>query len=170
MANIELLTQERQERLITTKGKGELRDLIVKADKMQGLCEDIIINSKDAWINPDIQLSHLEGSSKGLNEIHKNADLNSLGFDYDLTQYSFSQLCTKFGVPVRYMKKCLEANELELVQENINKWLHKKDNNKKLMIRTYDDRIRGVLSDKYSRMDAPEILSNVYNVTSENLD
>ena len=99
-------------------------------------------------------MAEIELNNK-LHIVGKNGD-NEVG----LTPYAFSQLCTKLGIPTQYMKKCIEAGFTPLVMDNINNWL---DNfgHKKLLIRKYGDVVRGILSDKYSICDTPEILSAI---------
>jgi hypothetical protein len=153
MANIEALTLERQdEKLRTLRDTTKLSGLISHAEEIQKECVDYYVNSRHTWVEDDIKLG-----------------FNCDGYEAEkeMSQYSFSQLCTKFGVPVKYMKKCLVKGELDLVSDNLNRWLEK-ENEKKLMIRTYNDRVRGILSDKYSKMDSPEILTALDSATSGN--
>lgn len=81
-----------------------------------------------------------------------------------LTKHSLSQLCTKLGVPVRYIDKCSSAGRLDLVSDNLNSWLSTYDKN--LFIREYDNKARGILSDRYMTLDTPEILE----VLSDTID
>lgn len=74
-----------------------------------------------------------------------------------ISRYAMSQLCSKLGVPVRYIDKCINEGMLDLVSDNMNAWLE--DYNKNLLIREYNNQIRGVLSDRYSVLDAPDILT-----------
>ena len=73
-----------------------------------------------------------------------------------LTSHALNQLCGKMGVPVRYVQKCIEQGMPDLAAENINAWLD--EYHKSLFIRGYSDRARGVLSDKYATMDAPDVI------------
>lgn len=76
-----------------------------------------------------------------------------------LTRHSLAQLCTKAGIPMKYMDKCIENRKLGLVAENVNQWLG--DMNKELMLRDYAGRVRGIMSNKYSPLDTPEILNGI---------
>ena len=139
----ENVTEDKFERLVETEDQ-TLSDLFNKSNIIQKNCTD--------W--EDVPMSEIELNNK-LHIVGKNGD-NEVG----LTPYAFSQLCTKLGIPTQYMKKCIEAGFTPLVMDNINNWL---DNfgHKKLLIRKYGDVVRGILSDKYSICDTPEILSAI---------
>ena len=79
-----------------------------------------------------------------------------------MTRHSLSQLCNKIGVPIRYIDKCIDSGRLDLAAENINSWVD--DFGKSLFIREYRDTIRGVLSDRYSVLDTPQIMEALYDV------
>ena len=139
----ENVTEDKFERLVETEDQ-TLSDLFNKSNIIQKNCTD--------W--EDVPMAEIELNNK-LHIVGKNGD-NEVG----LTPYAFSQLCTKLGIPTQYMKKCIEAGFTPLVMDNINNWL---DNfgHKKLLIRKYGDVVRGILSDKYSICDTPEILSAI---------
>lgn len=79
-----------------------------------------------------------------------------------MTRHSLSQLCNKIGVPIRYIDKCIDSGRLDLAADNINSWLD--DFGKNLFIREHNNNIRGVLSDRYSTLDTPDILDAVNDV------
>ena len=139
----ENVTEDKFERLVETEDQ-TLSDLFNKSNIIQKNCTD--------W--EDVPMAEIELNNK-LHIVGKNGD-NEVG----LTPYAFSQLCTKLGIPTQYMKKCIEAGFTPLVMDNINNWL---DNfgHKKLLIRKYGNVVRGILSDKYSICDTPEILSAI---------
>lgn len=76
-----------------------------------------------------------------------------------LTKWSFGQLCNKAGVPTRYMDKCINSGLQHLVPANINDFLIFQ--NKKLLIRLYNDEVRGILGSKYVTLDTPDIIQVV---------
>ena len=73
-----------------------------------------------------------------------------------ISRYALGQLSSKIGVPARYIEKCVQSGRLDLAQDNVNSWLDGYDKN--LFLRDYDGTLRGVLSDKYSVCDSPDIL------------
>lgn len=139
----ENVTEDKFERLVESENH-TLSDLFLKSNTIQKNCTD--------WA--DVPMSEIELNHK-LHLIGRDGE-NEMG----LTPYAFSQLCTKLGIPTQYMKKCIESGFSPLVMSNINSWL---DNfgHKKLLIRKYGDIVRGILSDKYSICDTPEILSAI---------
>ncbi|MBO8161120.1 MAG: hypothetical protein H0Z24_05740 [Thermosipho sp. (in: Bacteria)] len=74
-----------------------------------------------------------------------------------LSDFAFSQLCAKLGIPVRYMKKCLDNGAVDLAIRNVNEWIFK-NGKTKFLIREFNGMIRGILSNRYSTLDTPEIL------------
>lgn len=79
-----------------------------------------------------------------------------------LTDFALSQLCSKIGVPVRYINACLENRKFNLAEKNINAWLS--SYGKGLFIRECYDKIRGILSNRYSVLDVPDILEVLSDV------
>lgn len=84
-----------------------------------------------------------------------------------MTSHSMGQLCGKLGVPARYIEKCALNGHVDLAQDNLNTWICNFD--KDLFLRAYKDKIRGVLSSRYSVLDTPEILE-VLNSSTRGLD
>lgn len=76
--------------------------------------------------------------------------------DLHMSDLALCQLCAKIGVPAGYIQNCFKLGKEDLAAENMNRWLE--DYEKELFIRTYEERVRGVLSSKYSVLDVPDIL------------
>lgn len=78
----------------------------------------------------------------------------------NFSDLALSQLCTKLNIPVRYMRKCIEDGEdgVTLFDDNLNHWLF--ENEQKFLLRTRNNDIRAVLSDKYSILDNIDIINN----------
>lgn len=131
----------------------DLNELVKQAKEIQAYCTDYNVKEVDSmkyWGHKNTLAFNPDGFNETVNKY--------------LTKYSRGQLCAKLGVPVRYLDKCLDANKLYLATDNINSWLQ--DYNKPLFIRGYKDKVRGILSDKYSVLDTPDIL----DVLGETLD
>lgn len=136
-----------------------------QAMEIQSHCKDVIVKdmSKSVEFN---YCRHAEGQP--LRQLLYNPyDVSTYGecLEEDwldnthlsvLTPYSFGQLCTKLNIPLRYLEKCEQANKFRLAEDNVNSWLH--SNNKGILIRLYDNSIRGILGSKYTMFDAPDIL------------
>lgn len=139
----ENVTEDKFERLVDAENEN-FSTLVDKADVIQSKCTDI-----DGVLMSDLKLN---------DNLHLY--LSEQNEEVGVTPYAFGQLCTKLGVPTQYMKKCIEAGFSPLVTDNINKWLAY-FGHKKLLIRKYGEVSRGILSDKYSVCDTPEILSAI---------
>ena len=70
-----------------------------------------------------------------------------------LTEWAHAQLAGKLDIPIKYYNK-MKSQEHQLFIDNVNTWLHKpkmgseaKDD--RLLIRSMDNNVRGVLSTKY---------------------
>lgn len=87
-----------------------------------------------------------------------------------MTDYALGQLCNKLGVPSAYIQKCLNAgvNAYEdeessqnvfntLAVNNLSTWTEQYKGNG-ILVRNYQDKVRGVLSNRYSICDTPTIL------------
>lgn len=74
----------------------------------------------------------------------------------DITDNAFSQLCTRMGVPARYIKKCFDAGKSKLAIENFRAW--EKENVGNMLIRESDGVARAVLSDSYTPFDNYRVL------------
>lgn len=122
---------------------GTIQSLLTTANNIQNKCQDFLVS--------DIP-HHMVYKENGKLSFIKGA----LPVSYDMSRYSRSQLCSKLGVPAGYIQNCLSTGRSHLVYENINSWLRTFD--KDLLVRTYKNCVRGVLSDKYSILDTPEVL------------
>ena len=131
-------------------------ELIALSDGIQQRCKDF------------------SASTKSLNDFYFNGDTCSLVYKAEdgskrntpFTKHSLSQFCSKIGVPAGYIDKCIDSGRLDLAEENVSSWLE--DFNKELFIREYasekGNRIRGVLSDRYSVFDTPDILRGMQDL------
>ena len=142
--------------LTTEKKQMTLENAYQHAVAIQSMCEDYIVE--------DVTNRNC----------YYNADFNGLQFTTEsdtrhmlpLTSHALGQLCNKMGVPVRYVTKCIEQGMPDLAADNINAWLD--EYHKNLFIRGYNDTARGILSDKFAVMDAPEVIEVLTDSFSEN--
>lgn len=132
--------------MITTINK--LEQLNTQGIKIKKLLDQVVsINAR----REDIMLDMKDF------KFNSNGTIGINGRDYDITEYALSQDCAKIKVPVTYIKNCFNTGIGELAADNMNTWtsVH---GDKKVFIRAYDGIIRGVLSDRYSKLDSQEIL------------
>ena len=121
--------------------------LIKKSQEIDSLCEDYTVNRANSG-------NMRFNESAGITFIPNGKD--STVQRLPLSRFALGQLCTKVGVPTRYIDKCIDSGRIDLAKDNINSWLE--DYNKDLFIREYNGTVRGVLSSKYSVCDSHEIL------------
>lgn len=123
-----------------------LEELLSYAQEIQSDCKDYTVtaNSTTAHFNPTGDIIYLPDIEK---------DSRKVG----ISRYALGQLCSKLGVPVKYIEKCFNEGQVDLAAENVNTWLS--DYGKTLFMREYKNSIRGVLSSRYSVVDTPDILS-----------
>lgn len=79
--------------------------------------------------------------------------------NFGVTDLALSQLCNKLGLPLRYFRRLRESDSADLrslALENLNTLLGNYD--KPFMFRMYQDRVRGILSERFSNFDTPEIM------------
>lgn len=86
--------------------------------------------------------------------------------DFNLTDWSSTQLANKLGIPSSYLKKCIRKGQIKLAQDNVNTWIINSD--KSSLLRTYKDNLIGIVSDRYSIMDNTHLLDCLQD--SLNLD
>lgn len=138
---------------ILSVGKTDLDILYSQALDIQNQCSDFTVS------NVNFKNVHFDGDHCRLNYLPDGSDVSRASA---MSAHSLSQFCNKLGVPVRYIDKCIESGRLDLAEDNINSWVE--DYGKNLFIREYQNRIRGVLSDKFSVLDTPDILEVLSDV------
>jgi len=74
----------------------------------------------------------------------------------DMSDTAFTQLCTRLGVPAKYVKKCMDNGKSELALQNFHAWAD--DFNGGMLVREYDGVARAVLSDSYEPFDSHKLL------------
>lgn len=76
--------------------------------------------------------------------------------DADITQFAFSQLCARIGVPGKYIDKCYKSGKEDLALQNFRAWADEAKGN--MLIRENDGIVRAVLSDNYAPFDSYKVL------------
>jgi len=80
------------------------------------------------------------------------------GGEYDVTSLARRQLAEKLKIPFAYFERMREGQP-ELLDRNVNTWLQTEGS--RWMIRTLDDEVRAVLSDRYRRLDNFDLAEHV---------
>lgn len=79
---------------------------------------------------------------------------------FELNAIAHDQLATYVDIPRDYYKR-MQTEEPKLLADNVNKWLRRKEDGERRMVRTLDGNVRAFLSDKYrciENADAAEAL------------
>ena len=139
-------TPEQETLLVATKGTIAFSELLEKAENISTECLDYKV--RVATDTPTMRVD------RDLNFTFKTVEEEVIKTPF--SRYAFGQLCTKLEVPVRYVERCFKEGEVDLATDNLNTWLE--NYQKSLLIRTHQGRARGILSDRYSPFDTPEIL------------
>lgn len=126
-----------------------------KANSIQECCSDVLIKNVSL---ENFATHFLDNGKFGANYVQNGSVLRSVFSDF-----SFGQLCTKLGIPPKYMFSCANSGYSDLAIDNLNTWID--DFNKDLLLRVYKGRIRGVLSSRYSVFDTPDIIDVVDDST-----
>lgn len=113
-------------------------------------------DAKKDYISP---VGNLEMNELG------NINCEGIGANIPLTKHAHGQMCDYTGIPRRYYQKLQEEKSFDLLSENVNHWLDKKPNDKK-MIRTMDGNVRALLSSRYRVLDNNEMMEAVLPVLS----
>ena len=145
-----------EKELISTK-RISLRSLMEKAENIQKDCSDYYItgaNDNNFRIDDEAGVTYMTDDG----EVRSKR----------ITKYALGQLCNKIGVPSQYIRKCINTGRLDLAQENISSWIS--DYNRDLFIREHGNKIRGVLTQRFSTFDTPEILEVIDDTISSSFD
>jgi len=79
-------------------------------------------------------------------------------FEEGLHKNALDQVCERAGVPGTYVNRLLERPYgRELIVENLSR-IFKEEENKKFLVRSVNDQVRGVLSNSFKRMDSGPII------------
>lgn len=136
---------ENFEEVVTNKKFLTFKQASTKAREIQDLCHDYSVQ--------DVTVKNMHYSAEDNKLVFTNeAGTRSLNF----TPHSLGQLCSRLGIPVKYITKCIESGNPYLAAENINDWLE--DYHKDVFVRGYDESVRGILSSRYAVMDAPDVI------------
>jgi hypothetical protein len=82
------------------------------------------------------------------------------GFEQPLHRHALAQLAERAGIPDVFVTRLLEKRwGAELLAENLDR-IYSKSDERRLLVRSVHDEVRGVLSDCYRRLDSRAILES----------
>lgn len=85
----------------------------------------------------------------------------------DISEFAFSQLCTRLGVPASYVKKCFENGKIHLALQNFHAWAG--DMNKNILVREHKGIVRAILSEGYKSFDSYKVIKTLNNVVDDKI-
>lgn len=138
-SEVESLVQHRVEDGVT------LKSLLDRSKEMDNKWNNHIVlneNETNFSLNDDFQLT-----------VTTNKNEQKV---FDITENAFSQLCTRVGVPSKYLKKCFLSGKTQLAIDNFKAW--EKENTGNMLIRESDGIARAVLSENYAPFDNYQVL------------
>ena len=148
------------ESLVRAKKNTDFKSLSNLADRLAESCTDVVISRKDFQ---DSRVLFENDDIKGHVPVFFQGEKSN-----PMSDFSFGQLCSKLGVPNSYIQRCLSKNNvspefLTLAESNLEVWQKNYQGNE-VLLRHYEDTIRGVLSNRYSMCDTHEILGVLSDV------
>lgn len=78
-----------------------------------------------------------------------------------LSEWSLQQLSQKLGVPSVYATKMADAGKRDLFVQNFESWITSHHAGKEYLVRTYNNTVRGFLSDSYFPTDMDLVLPTI---------
>ncbi|MBO5544669.1 MAG: DUF932 domain-containing protein [Oscillospiraceae bacterium] len=88
------------------------------------------------------------------------------GYRQDISEYAFTQMCSKVGVPASYIMKCFDREKPDLAIQNFYAWANDVEMGKNLLVRSYDGICRAVLTDRYNVFDSSLVLEAIRDSVS----
>lgn len=141
---------------VTEEYKTLMPKIIDEAEEIASACEDYYVKT----LKNEVVLTQDENIN------FKQESVIDPELTLRPTKYAFEQLCTKIGFPVNIYRKQKEIKEKELANKNIN--THMAHYEGKLLIRTYKNLIRGILTEKYTSFDAHRIVRMLAEAVEDN--
>lgn len=134
----------------------DLVALATEITRQQGAKKDFLVSNSAIKMVAD---AGIDGSKP-------NVEIQIEGVDnFSVTEHAHGQLGANLKIPQQYYQRMLSSSP-ELLVNNVNHWLDKKGNEKK-MVRTLDGGARAFLSDRYRRIDNEMIAEAVLPVLFE---
>ena len=124
-----------------------LTDLAAEVERQEAVKNDYIVPSEKMVMVDDEHLTIQNGGQE----------------NYKINDYAHGQIATKLGIPKTYYDRLIEVPALR--QTNVNAWLNHEP--KRFTVRTLDNTMRALLSDRFRPLDNFLILSAFLPVVQE---
>lgn len=149
---------EKKEELIVEHLIEDTDELIERALFIDSVSKDWKLTNNDITILPDLVLGIASQDAEG----------NPFTDNLKMTPYSFTQFCSRMGLPNTYAKKLMSIGREDLLLHNLNELLQEQDENKEFLVRQTGNYMRAFLSDRYTVLDSSLILDMAKKVIPEN--
>ena len=136
-----------------------LQDLAVELDRQRHTKADYIIDTRH--IVPHITEAT---NGDGLPITSLLVDQDDISINQPLSRLARRQVQERVGIPARYAERMLK-DAPDLWERNVHGWFQQDP--KRLMVRTLDEQVRAVLSDRYARIDNYDIMNTVFPAVAE---
>lgn len=133
---------------LVNTSKLTFNDLFANAENIQKDCFDYGVSNA--------------GINSYLSEMGEYVFTDDFGVKHYMPLQPWGQncLCEKIGVPPAFLDKCYAHGFNELSADIVNSFLGEKTKTD-FFVRSYQNRVRGILSKRYSPCDAPDILDGL---------
>lgn len=147
-----MIVKSKNEELVNVKGKIDaMEEYIFRAQKMSKEWADAIAISENGCpvrLTDDLCAAYTDPFGYTCKE--------------DISEYAFSQLCTKVGVPASYVQKCFTAGKSDLAIQNFHEWSQDITGDQSMLVRNYGGIVRAVLTSRYNVFDSASVMECVY--------
>ncbi len=124
------------------QGVKDIRELCYQVEEMTRNKKDFIVNTKH------LDMVYSDG-------VYLYAENGDGDYNFSINDLTHQQIASRLKIPYKYYMKMYDENP-QLLTENVNTWFKQFPENR--MIRTYDERARAFLSDRYMRRDNHDLL------------
>jgi len=145
------VNEEKLIKLVTDNGEPIGNFGVIKsiADKIDSESKDIMVPWENLGVSYDLENLFLDTRA---------------GDGYKFSNNGLTALCNLVGVPTQYVKKCMAQDNLQLASENLNTWMKKMPQTKEMLLRTTNERLFGMVSNRYTIFDDKEVLDVVEGI------
>jgi len=128
----------------------KLSELVNELERQKKEKYDVVVPS-------DNLIALKEGNSIKMDVPILDKDGNSIETKrFGITNFCHNQISEKTGIPMKYYRKMIDNDKIDLLADNINTWFPDKE---KRFVRTLDGNIRALLSDRYRVIDNYDIFN-----------
>ncbi len=137
--------------------------MLITDQRKEGLdFGEILMASRD--ISAGWKDGYIDNSRRRNFEIDDNLNFHYLTMageqkQADMSEFAFTQLCARIGVPGSYVKKCFDSGKQDLAIMNFRKWADEEKGT--MLVRESGGIVKAVLSDKYRKFDGFQAMKSV---------